>query len=116
MRNAHGHNFNGTQYSITNKLKQHSRCYHFLLCATSGNANVAQQGIIEHFKRREYSIFKFFLLIGLQETLKHGHSHMQYTAALEAFLEEKQSLKIHSYLQRLTRKYINKLYGYFALV
>lgn len=26
--------------------------------------------------------------------MKHGHSHMQYTAAPEAFLEEKQSLKI----------------------
>lgn len=57
MRNAHGHNFNGTQYSVTNKMKQHSICYHFLLCATSGNANVAQQDIIEHLKKKKERIF-----------------------------------------------------------
>lgn len=47
MRNAYGHSFNDTQYSRTNKLKQPSMCYHFLLCTTSGNANVAKQDIIE---------------------------------------------------------------------
>lgn len=56
MRNAHGHNFNGTRYSITGKLKQHSICYHFPLSTTSGNANVAQQDIIEE---TEYSVFSF---------------------------------------------------------
>lgn len=75
MRNAHGHNFNGTQYSVTNKMKQHSICYHFLLCATSGNANVAQQDIIEHFKKREYSILKLFFLTRLWETLKQSFTH-----------------------------------------